>query len=331
MNDFIRFTLSEYYEIYASDIKKLNMGHNECYIVSDELNKYFIKVLPLDEEKKLQNEMAYISFLSSKFCVPTIYMTKEKNRYIKTNHGLLLVEKYENGVVYDYNECPSTILIESAYLLGNLHMISKSYSGNRVIDYCWMTSYREKEIEEIHNLLEKVSYSESIISKKKIKEELELKLQMVTDTTQYLPLFKNVSYGMSHGDYCCPQWIVDNDNINCVIDFTNCAEIPYVWEVFRSYLQSSQSCNDGSFIDLNELLAYINAYNSKNKIDLSEWLIMPYIYVCWLSVSTYGYKQFLSNQNHTYLKIASWRTNICQTVLHNLNEIENAIKELFYE
>lgn len=130
MNDFIRFTLSEYYEIYASDIKKLNMGHNECYIVSDELNKYFIKVLPLDEEKKLQNEMAYISFLSSKFCVPTIYMTKEKNRYIKTNHGLLLVEKYENGVVYDYNECPSTILIESAYLLGNLHMISVERFAN---------------------------------------------------------------------------------------------------------------------------------------------------------------------------------------------------------
>ena len=62
MNDFIRFTLSEYYEIYASDIKKLNMGHNECYIVSDELNKYFIKVLPLDEEKKLQNETKNLHF-----------------------------------------------------------------------------------------------------------------------------------------------------------------------------------------------------------------------------------------------------------------------------
>ena len=319
--------LKYHYGITVSNIKQINMGHNKCFIANDDINKYFLKILPNEEENKFIDELNYIAYITPNFCTPKIIQADLNKKYIACEYGLLLVEKYEEGTVYNYNECPSPIMRNSAVLLGKLNMISKNYKGKRVLDFDWIVSFRKREIQELNSLINRINHFGNNAVRNQLKSELTLKLEMSEFTSRYESLFRELTFGMSHGDYCCPQWITQNNQIICIIDFTNCSEVPYVWEVFRSYLQSAISCKSGTAIDINELIDYILAYNTEYNISLIEWLKMPFVYCCWLSASTYGYKQYISGQGDDYLKIVSWRTKMCRTVLQNADQIIDRIKE----
>ena len=276
-----------------------------------------------------ENKILSISMSNgTKIELPPQYV-KELVNLLDKNKKIILVEKYVNGIAYNYNECPAPVLNMAGKLLANLHNISKEFASKRVLDYKWITQYRRSEISSINQMLSLISTKSDILFAERISSDLKLKLQMCKETENYVSMFKCLEYGMSHGDYCCTQWIINQGKIDCVIDFANCAEIPYVWELFRSYLQSAVECKQGHEIDIEGLMRYIEAYNSIRKLEVYDLQKMPYIYACWLSVSTYGYKQFLDGGNKEYLEIAFWRTKICKVVLENALEIEKRIREVF--
>ncbi|MBR6666350.1 MAG: hypothetical protein IKL22_11630 [Lachnospiraceae bacterium] len=331
MKDYIEHKLMRYYGMELLDLKRIHMGHNECFSGNGNNGSYFVKVFPIIEHMGVSNEVKYIEFLAGNFCVPQIVYTTKNDPFVvdEEEKRIILVEKYVSGIVYDYNECPSFVLNESGKLLANLHNASKKFEGNRVLDYSWIIQYRNAEVDCIKQMLSLISLNEDILYGERIATDLNIKLKMCEETQDYVLMFKTLEYGMSHGDYCCTQWIIDKDHIKCVTDFANCAEIPYVWELFRSYLQSSIECKDGYEINIETLVQYIEKYNDIRKLSLYDLLKMPYIYVCWLSASTYGYKQFLDSGNKEYLEMAFWRTKICKTVLDNAREIEKRIREVF--
>ena len=55
---------------------------------------------------------------------------------------------------------------------------------------------------------------------------------------------------------------------------------------------------------------------------------MPYIYLCQLLRSTYGYKEYYLNKNKEALQFAHFRTNLCEYLYKNAEMISKKLGEL---
>ena len=122
--------------------------------------------------------------------------------------------------------------------------------------------------------------------------------------------------------------IFDNQDIKAVIDFSAARKLPAVWELMRSYVQSSQYARSKAKIDVQELAEYVKEYMEYFPLTETDLKAMPYVYLFQLARSRFGYIQYLTSDSEDregLIKFAFWRTAICREVKENAEAIVNAL------
>ena len=136
---------------------------------------------------------------------------------------------------------------------------------------------------------------------------------------------KKLTIKNTHGDFNVLQFIYKNDHINSVIDFVSACRMPIVWELIRSYSYIDKNVKNGIF-NLDTFTDYIKEFNKYVKLNKYDLKYMSYIYLIQLLSSTYGYKEYINNnENIELLEFAYFRTNICKYLFNNAEKISNRL------
>ena len=141
----------------------------------------------------------------------------------------------------------------------------------------------------------------------------------------------NLTVLNTHGDYNVLQFIYKNGKINAVIDFVSACKMPIVWEIIRSYSYIDKDAADGEF-NIDTFVEYVKTVNKYIKLNEYDIYFMPYLYLIQILNSTFGYKQYIyNNENKKLLNFAFFRTNLCRYLFKNANIISKKLREEIFD
>ncbi len=334
--DSMKQILNQYYDIMVEDVKKLNLGSANCFKIVCKTNSYFLKEFQSDFAKDdLLREAELVKYLADKGISTAKYIKTVNDAYFFEYKGhLCCLEEYIDGQTYGYDDFPNELLLELARMLGKIHNVLSEYAlpvdmGKQWIDSFLVESEQHK-YDKILNILEQDKYDKYY---EVIKNDIIYKQQLLNKAKDFIGYFENITYKSTHGDYQGCQLICDDKHIKAVIDFSSARKLPAVWEVMRSYVQTSRYTQKNAVIDIEGFCKYVKAYMEYSPLTSNDIEAMPYVYLFQLVRSTYGYPQYLttdSEDREGLLRFALWRTNMCREVERKAEVIVKRTRECNY-
>ena len=330
----IKSLLKVEYNISVSNVSALGHGSANCFCISDGHDMYFLKEYQSHfTESDLHLETCLIDYLL-KHNYPTaeIVPTLHDDLYLRYQNRFILLQKYISGKTYVKQKLPHHLLMESSEWLGKLHSILRHYTLPCEMSIEWLKSfYPDKIAAEYDNLLVALEVQKTNIFYEHIKCDLLYKRNLVYQLSDFDSCYDGITYCATHGDYTCFQYICDKDHILAVIDFSSARTLPVVWEIMRSYVQSTDSCKDGTVLDIDDFCKYVGRYLDYAPLTKKDLSAMPYVYLNQLSRSKYGYKEYLieeTENRNDLIQFAFWRTDICREIFQRREEISTRLCSL---
>lgn len=326
--------LKEQYGIAVTDIERLPLGSANCYRISAGSKNYFLKELQSKfTEDKIIEEANLVNFLASRgIPVARFYATRTGEVVFTYEGHVICLEDFVEGQAYGYDNLPEHLLPKVAAMLGRIHAALKNYSLPTDMGKDWIAAYSaEKLAGQYDALLDAALHLKNDSNADRIIKDLRYKKELAYRLGDYKEYFNGITYTASHGDYQGCQMIFDGDNIKAVIDFSGARTLPVVWEIMRSFVQTSQECNHTAIINTRAFCDYVREYLKYAPLTEKDMLAMPYIYLFQLARSKFGYPQYLnsdSEDREQLLKFATWRTNICRELEKMSGEISNELVKL---
>lgn len=316
----IKELLSIHYGIAVATVEKIDLGTANCYRVRDGRKRYFLKEFQSDfNSEDLVREAEIVNYLVNRDIPTAKYIkTVDGELFITHNNHMICVEDYIEGVTYGYNDFPKSLMLESAGMLGKIHESLSEYKLPTDMGEEWLNSFSvDNEQKKYAELLEILENNKSDKNYEKIRKDLVYKQQLLLKGNEFKEYFSGITYTATHGDYQGCQLICENGHIKAVIDFSSARTLPKVWEVMRSYVQTSEYCRNKAKIDIEEFGGYVREYMKYSELTKRDLEAMPYVYLFQLARSKYGYPQYLttdSEDREGLLQFAFWRTDICREV-----------------
>lgn len=332
-HDVIRSIVHNHYGLEMSACRRLPIGSANCYRVDTEERSYFLKEFQSTvTSDAVIREAALTEYLSKNGFRAALFM-KNTNGQPFTVYGghIISLEDYIEGVTYGYNDFPSKLLPDCARTLGLLHSVMKNYSLPIDMGNEWLEFFSAEALSSQYCSLAKKAAAmkenektEKIISSLKYKAELALRCE------KYKKHFDKITYSPTHGDYQGCQLICDDNKIKAVVDFSSARTLPAVWEIMRSFVQTSDSRRTRR-INISELSSYVFEYMKSSELTKDDLMAMPYVYLFQLARSKFGYSQYLltdSEDRDGLINFALWRTDICRELEEKAEEISSNLKSI---
>lgn len=313
----IRKLFRDEYSLNAKNIELVSSGSAEIYKID---NEYILKLFQSKYTKKeILKEVKVINYLKKKnIPVPTYVKTNKNDYVVKIENRFLIVQYYIDGKTKDKFEGTIDEIKECGYLHG---LIVKSLLGYKNVQIDKMDWYNKKEnIAKIKKIIK-------MGNNKLIKEDLNKKISMIENLNYDFKDIDKITFYTSHGDFSYLQFIYDNDGVKAIIDFIKLKKLPIVWEIIRSFTYMDKDAKKG-IINVDNLVLYVKEFMKLVPLSKTDLEYMPYIYVCQLLRSTYGYKEYYLNKNKEALQFAHFRTNLCEYLYKNAEMISKKLGEL---
>ena len=313
----IRKLFRDEYSLNAKNIELVSSGSAEIYKID---NEYILKLFQSKYSKKeILKEVKVINYLKKKnIPVPTYVKTNKNDYVVKIENRFLIVQYYIDGKTKDKFEGTIDEIKECGYLHG---LIVKSLLGYKNVQIDKMDWYNKKEnIAKIKKIIK-------MGNNKLIKEDLNKKISMIENLNYDFKDIDKITFYTSHGDFSYLQFIYDNDGVKAIIDFIKVKKLPIVWEIIRSFTYMDKDAKKG-IINVDNLVLYVKEFMKLVPLSKTDLEYMPYIYVCQLLRSTYGYKEYYLNKNKEALQFAHFRTNLCEYLYKNAEMISKKLGEL---
>ena len=313
----IRKLFRDEYSLNAKNIELVSSGSAEIYKID---NEYILKLFQSKYTKKeILKEVKVINYLKKKnIPVPTYVKTNKNDYVVKIENRFLIVQYYIDGKTKDKFEGTIDEIKECGYLHG---LIVKSLLGYKNVLIDKMDWYNKKEnIAKIKKIIK-------MGNNKLIKEDLNKKISMIENLNYDFKDIDKITFYTSHGDFSYLQFIYDNDGVKAIIDFIKVKKLPIVWEIIRSFTYMDKDAKKG-IINVDNLVLYVKEFMKLVPLSKTDLEYMPYIYVCQLLRSTYGYKEYYLNKNKEALQFAHFRTNLCEYLYKNAEMISKKLGEL---
>jgi len=329
----IRQLLREQYAVSVQSARRLPIGTANCYRAETDRGPIFCKELPARfTDEGAEREAALLEHLRG--CgFPTAAILRTKSGAASAYYGghVILVQEWIEGKTYA--DCaPEPILMHAAALLGQMHTALLNYPLPMSMDREWLDAYSpEKSMAQYDALLEELENIPYDPLYMRIREDLFCKRSLAASVADYGRYYEGITYTPTHGDYSSLQWLCCGDKIRAVIDFSSACTIPAVWEIMRSYVQSSGACADGEDFPTDSFCAYVRQYMRYAPLTAADLKNMPYVYLFQLSRSRYGYKEYLLSDREdreALIRFAFRRTDICRAVDRAKEQISRALAEL---
>ena len=319
--------IKEKYGINVTNIKIINRGSANIYSLNND--EYILKEFQSKYTKEeIEKEITIINHLKKDdIKVPSYIKTINDTYYSLYKDKVIIIQKFIEGYTLNRNEGNYEQTIECAKVYG---MIVKSLESLDILlplnDLSFSKENLTKGIEKHQKLLEIIDDKDDEETLK-IKKNLEEKMDMLKDISKRNIFIdtKKLTIKNTHGDFNVLQFIYKNNHINSVIDFVSACKMPVVWELIRSYSYIDKDVKNGIF-NLDTLTDYIKEFNKYVKLNDYDLKYMSYIYLIQLLSSTYGYKEYINNnENIELLEFAHFRTNICKYLFNNAENISNRL------
>lgn len=322
--------LKEYWNISVVKAEKLPLGSANCYCVSSKTERYFLKEFQSNfKPEDLQRETDLANYLV-KHGIPTARFipTMSSKMYIECQGHCICLEEYIEGQSFGYYDFPKEFLKKEAAMLGKIHRCLSEYDLPVGMDENWVNSFSVSQTKENYDeLLRELEKHRADRLYDKIKEELLYKKELAEYCEEIKKYYTGITYVSTHGDYQGCQLIFDNEDIKAVIDFSAAKKIPAVWELMRSYVQSSEYSRSEAKIDIEDFVEYVEEYMKYFALTETDLKAMPYVYLFQLARSRFGYIQCLTSDSEDregLIKFAFWRTAICREVKDKAEDIVKA-------
>ncbi len=319
--------VKEKYRINVTNIKIIDRGSANIYSLNGD--EYILKEFQSKYTKEeIEKEITIINHLKKDgIKVPSYIKTINDTYYSLYKDKVIIIQKFIEGYTLDRNEGNYEQTIECAKVYG---MIVESLENLDILlplnDLSFSKENLTKGIEKHQKLLELINDKDAEETLK-IKRDLEEKINMIKNISKENIFIdtKKLTIKNTHGDFNILQFIYKNNHINSVIDFVSACRMPVVWELIRSYSYIDKDVKNGIF-NLDTFNDYIKEFNKYVKLNEYDLKYMSYIYLIQLLSSTYGYKEYINNnENIELLEFAYFRTNICKYLFNNAEKISNRL------
>lgn len=319
--------VKEKYRINVTNIKIIDRGSANIYSLNGD--EYILKEFQSKYTKEeIEKEITIINHLKKDgIKVPSYIKTINDTYYSLYKDKVIIIQKFIEGYTLDRNEGNYEQTIECAKVYG---MIVESLENLDILlplnDLSFSKENLTKGIEKHQKLLELINDKDAEETLK-IKRDLEEKINMIKNISKENIFIdtKKLTIKNTHGDFNILQFIYKNNHINSVIDFVSACRMPIVWELIRSYSYIDKNVKNGIF-NLDTFTDYIKEFNKYVKLNKYDLKYMSYIYLIQLLSSTYGYKEYINNnENIELLEFAYFRTNICKYLFNNAEKISSRL------
>ena len=324
--------LEEKYDLRVKEIQKTELGSANCFRIYDGYQDYFLKEFQARFQKKdLIREAQLLAYLAERNIPVARMIPMKTGEYAFEYQGhVVSLQEYVQGTSYGYENFPKELLPAIAAMLGRIHTALKEYSLPSGMDAQWLDSYDAetlcREYEELKTMVKpEEPYYDRLMTDFQYKKALALRC------ADYRKYYEGVTYGATHGDYQGCQLICDTEGIQAVIDFSSAMKLPLVWEIMRSYVQTSNSSNHEAVIDVDVLCEYVKTYLTEATLTETDLKAMPYVYLFQLARSKFGYKEYLTTDSEDrkgLIRFAFWRTQMCREVEAKAEEIVQKLAEI---
>ena len=312
----IKSLLKVHYHLNVKNIELIHGGSAEIYRVDDYILKLYQKKYG---EKEIRKEVEVIQYLKNKdFKVPTYLETVDGNYFVKLEDRFFIVQEYIPGTTKEKFMATKKQIQECGYLHGLLVKALAEYDVSETDGKDWFDfSSSIKKLEEVKKLGDC----------KVIVDDLNKKIEMLKSLFFDKKDMDKISYCTTHGDFSYLQFIYDHGKVNSIIDFIRVKKLPIVWEIMRSYSYMGKECKNTE-INIDNLVLYVKEFMKSVKLNSYDLKYMPYVYMCQLLRSTYGYKEYYQKDNNSILEFARFRTKLCEYLFHHCDEISSRLEEL---
>lgn len=329
----MRDILMAEYGFHLIENHSLAIGSANCFKIRCMEGDFFLKEYQSRFTlSDVEREAELVSFLFSKgFPVARFLRTTGGKNGIMVNGHVIGVQEFITGNTYLY-DLPHPRLLESAKYLAVMHWYLKDYPMKTDMDYEWVNRFSAKESsKKCNELLAVLEEDKSNSNYERIRKDLIFKKELNRYVEKLKPYYIGITYTPTHGDYTACQLICDEGRIKAIIDFASAGSLPAVWEIMRSYIQSSGACREGAPFDITDLILYVKEYRKYFPLTKKDLTAMPYVYLFQLARSFYGYKEYLitkAENRNDLIEFAFWRTDICQEMYIKADEIASALGSL---
>lgn len=314
------------YNINIYKIEKLNRGSANIYALNE--NKFILKEFQTKyTEDEINKEIIIINHLKNDNIPVAEYIKTVNGKYsFIYKNKIIIMQKFIDGYTVKSNAGNHTQILESAKYLGkiikSLSTLNIELPNNDVLNWCSNETI-DKSIEKHEKILKEMA----VKNNPQIYNDIENKISMLRYVKNNFD-FSNMdklTIMNTHGDYSVLQFIYRNGKVSAILDFATACKMPIVWEIIRSYSYIDPKAKDGN-IDIKNLVEYVKVFTKYIKLNKHDLKMMPYLYLIQLLESTYGYKQFITDNSKTnLLDFASYRTKLCSFLFKNSEKIANAL------
>jgi len=240
------------------------------------------------------------------------------------------LQSFLQGEPAQQNEVSSELLANSALLLADIQHALSDYPALKVsMDADWFakrkdTEQRRGKLGRLLAIAEKLTENPY---RAQITSDLEWKLSRIEEVGKLNFDPQRFTSGNTHGDYNVGNLLVNGDAIVGAIDFSNARQLPFAWELLRSYTLGSPECKD-AVIDLKNLRHYFDTYQEKMKLseyDLSMAAKLSYFHIVH---TAFGYHEYLvdgAENAESLIGYASWNVRLAQWYEAHAEEIVEAL------
>ena len=326
------FLVAEY-GLHLIENHSLAFGTANCFKIHCTEGDFFLKEYQSRFTlSDVEREAELVSFLLSKgFPVARFLRTTGEKNGVMVNGHVISIQEFITGNTYQ-NHLPHPLLLESAKYLGMMHRYLKDYPMKTDMNQEWVDRFSAKEYSgKCSKFLDILEENKSDPNYKRIYKDLIFKKELCCYIEKLKPYYIGITYTPTHGDYSACQLVCDEGRIKAIIDFSSAASLPAVWEIMRSYMQSSGTCREGIPFAITDLILYVREYLKYFPLSKRDLTAMPYVYLFQLARSLYGYKEYLitkSENRNALIEFAFWRTDVCREIYGKAAEIAYALGSL---
>lgn len=335
-NELIAF-VGAHYGLEITAVRKLPLGSANCFCLSDGAQRYFLKEFQSGIGcDAVTTEAALIAALAVRGIPVARFLPAKDGAWVtEYRGGTVCLQEYIEGTAYGYDDFPSRLMPVLAATLGKLHTAMRDMTLPAHRDANWAASYRGAESAAQYDvLLAAAERMREDAEYPRIAADLRYKKELAYRCEDYTRFYEGITYCPTHGDFQGCQTVWEGEHLRAVIDFSAAKRLPAVWEVMRSFVQSSSYSRATARIDLDAMRAYVREYLRYAPLTDRDLRAMPYVYLFQLAKSKFGYPQYLQTDSPDrvgLLQFAFWRTQMCREVESRAEEISEAMASLLYE
>lgn len=322
-----KFLASNWNISAVKSITHIDSGSANLYSISTHVD-YILKEYESDVSKEnILKEINVVNHLRKKELPVTTYVETIggdsvldiEDRYYTLMHKL-------KGNVLDNNILDDFDILKVSKTLAQINIALEDFEGLPIWERTLDPNNRLRKLDRLINNLQ----LGNSVKKDEFLVDLNFKRETYTGLIRREIDMNQFTFRNSNGDFSLRQLLFnDHNDIIGILDFDRATRLPIVWEILRSYIQSSVHSKHGD-INIDSFVEYVKEYIKYLPLTKYDLENIALLYLLQLTPTTHGYNPenyVLESAKEKTYKFGKWRTAIVRWLSLNENELtQNLLK-----